>query len=130
MAKRQRDPAREHLWRNRLAAWQASGLTIRAFCRRHHLAETSFHYWRRELQARDATTSPTNRPMFVPVRVLTEIDTVATPPQPEARHATMVEVRCPSGHVVTLPLAEVTLLRHLFAALTHLPGSSGEDLPC
>ena len=33
----------------------------------------------------------------------------------------MIEVRCPSGHVVTLPNADRDTLRHLFAALTEEP---------
>jgi hypothetical protein len=54
MAAKQRDPARERFWRDVKADWQSSGLSIRAYCLQHRLAETAFHYWRRELRQRDA----------------------------------------------------------------------------
>jgi hypothetical protein len=113
MAKGQRDPVREQLWRERMAAWRASGLSIRAFCLRHGLTETSFHYWRRELRAREEATAASPRargssprPRFVPV-------VLAAP----------VEVRCPTGHVVTLANADRAALGELFAALA-------EGTPC
>jgi transposase-like protein len=113
MAKRQRDPVRERQWRERVAAWAASGVSIRAFCERHQLTETTFRHWRRALRERDAASSARSvaaspKPRFVPVTVL-PAGPVATIP---------VEVRCPSGHVVTVPMAEMTDLGPLFAALT------------
>jgi transposase-like protein len=47
-----RDPTKEGYWRKQLALWQASGLSIRAFCREHGVVETSFYAWRRELIVR------------------------------------------------------------------------------
>lgn len=113
MARGQRDPALERRWRERMAQWQASGLSVRAFCVKHGLIETSFSYWKRELRARDAAASTAaarsssgkkSRPAFVPLTVL-----------PAATVA--VEVRCPSGHVVCLSSCEVSALASLFAAL-------------
>jgi transposase-like protein len=109
MAAKQRDPGRERYWRDVMADWQSSGLSIRAYCLQHRLAETAFHYWRRELRQRDA--KPAARPAaaaFVPVTVI-----------PAATLA--IEVRCPSGHVVTLPSADGVVLRQLFAALAPVP---------
>lgn len=54
MVRRQRDPALELRWRERLASWVASGLSVRAFCRGRGLVETAFYYWKRQLRARDA----------------------------------------------------------------------------
>ncbi len=54
MARRQRDPALERRWRERLAEWRAGGEGVREFCLRRGLVETAFYYWRRELEARDA----------------------------------------------------------------------------
>ena len=124
MARGQRDPALERAWRERVAGWTASGLSVRAFCLQHGLIETSFYYWKRELRARDATavsrslasaptTSPSfprssvpkSPPAFVPVTVL-----------PTATLS--VEVRCPSGHVVLLPACDLASLTSLLAALT------------
>ncbi len=113
MTAKQRDPERERFWRAAMAAQQASGLTVRAYCQLHRLAETAFHHWRVELRRRDA--KPAVRPVpsaaaFVPVAVVP-----AATPAAVAR----AEVRCPSGHVVTLP-ADAATLRTLFAALRPL----------
>ena len=43
MARGQRDPKRERLWRDVLRRQRGSGLTVRAFCAREQLAETAFH---------------------------------------------------------------------------------------
>ena len=122
MARGQRDPELERQWRERMARWQASGLTVREFCRRHGLLETSFYYWKRELRTRDAAAAATlksspakaSRPTFVPLTVL-----------PAATLS--VEVRCPSGHVVCLSSCEVSILASLFAALEP---QSREIRPC
>ncbi len=115
MVRGQRDPERVRQWRERVARWTASGLSVRAFCRQHGLIETSFSYWKRELRARDAAVSscvataptksasvPKSPPVFVPVTVFPE--TILT-----------VEVRCPSGHVLLLSACDVA---SLLAALT------------
>ena len=110
MAKRgQRDPARERFWRQTLSAWRTSGESVRAFCDRRDLTETAFYYWRSELHRRDGERAV--RPAsatFVPVTVI-PATTVA------------VEVRCPSGHVVSVPGCDGSLLRTLFAALAPVP---------
>ena len=93
---------RERFWRETMSAWQSSGLSVRQYCRRHDLAEPSFYYWRRELQQRDDGQRASSASAFVPVTVL---------PAPT------LEVRCPSGHVITLPTADAATLRMLFAAL-------------
>ena len=102
MTAKQRDPQREQYWRDVMAGWSASGLTVREYCRRHRLTETAFHYWRRELRRRGES------PAFVPV-------TVVPPP------TIAVEVRCPSGHVVSVPACDASLLRAVFAALAPVP---------
>ncbi len=106
MAAQQRDPQREQFWRSTISDWQSSGLSVRAYCRRHRLTETAFHFWRRELRHRDAAVVPVPSPAFVPITVVP---------------AVTIEVRCPSGHVVTLPNADAATLRQLFAALSGEP---------
>ena len=105
MAKQQRDPAKEQYWRELVAAWRASGLSAREFCSLRQVTEASFYSWRRELQRRDRQRAST--PAFVPVRIVPA--------------SAAVEVRCPSGHVVTLPAADFDSLRQLFAALAPVP---------
>lgn len=76
MAWGQRDPALEQRWRERMAKWRASGLSVRAFCEQRGLTEACFYYWNRELRERDAAAFPVatksplgkeSRPMFVPL---------------------------------------------------------------
>ena len=64
-----RSAAKERFWRERVAAWRASGLAVRAYCVRQRLAEPSFYAWRRELARREqgesrrrAGTDPSLRP--------------------------------------------------------------------
>ena len=63
---RARDLAKEAAWRRRVDRHAESGQTVRAWCRRHRVKETAFHWWRRELARRDAEVQA---PSFVPVRV-------------------------------------------------------------
>ena len=115
MARGQRDPDRERMWRERVLAWGASGLSIRAYCDQHQLTETTFQYWRRELREREVASSvrpsvsPSSRPLFVPVTVAPSVE--------QATKVGPVEVRCPSGHVVILPSCDSSSFANLFAAL-------------
>ena len=110
MAKpKQRDPARERFWRQALSAWRTSGLSVREFCGRRDLTETAFYFWRKELLKRDEERKARPAtPKFVPVTVI-----------PAATVG--VEVRCPSGHVVSVAAADAAALRTLFAALAPVP---------
>jgi hypothetical protein len=65
---RARDEWKERQWRRRIGEWQASGLTVRAFCERRGLTVASFYAWRRVLQQRAAC----EKAAFVPVRVLAD----------------------------------------------------------
>lgn len=124
MAGGRRDLVLERRWRDWVERWGASGSGVREFCRRHGLSEASFHFWKRELPAREAAAaadamsvrqSPPapSPPRFVPVTVLPESKPSAAGPA----LTVAVEVRCPSGHVVVLPSCEVYTLASLFAAL-------------
>jgi len=106
MAKQQRDPAREQFWRGLVAEVQASGLSVRAFCSQRQVREANFYAWRRKLERRDGSAGidTSAASAFVPVTV------VASAP-------VAFEVRCPSGHVVTVPGVDGDTLRQLFAAL-------------
>ena len=48
---------RETYWRGQIEAQQASGLSVRQFCRQRQLGEPSFYHWRRTLAARDGKSS-------------------------------------------------------------------------
>jgi transposase-like protein len=60
-------PSRESYWRQVLARWKRSGLSVRAFCGAEGLNPMTFYWWRRELERRDQP-----QPAFLPVRVLAE----------------------------------------------------------
>jgi len=78
MANKNRSGEREAFWRDVVARFRTSGLSVRAFCRREKLVETAFYFWRRTLVDRDAKLPtkprPTSkrvavRPDFLPVTI-------------------------------------------------------------
>lgn len=62
-----RDLKKEEFWRRRLGAQADSGLSIRAWCRRHGVQESAFYWWRTRLARRDAAP-----PHFAPVHVVAD----------------------------------------------------------
>jgi len=105
------DGGKEQRWRELLRRFAGSGLTVRAYCRLHRLAEPSFYWWRRELQrrVRRGTT-----PAFVPVRMVAETG-VAQPNNP-ARGG--VEVRVAGGRCIRVrPGFDATTLARVVAVL-------------
>jgi len=67
-----RDPHKEQHWQRLIERWQGSGLSVRSFCERHHLAVPSFYAWRRTLQQRDRLACAPQAPdpvAFLPVHV-------------------------------------------------------------
>lgn len=99
-----RNPQREQFWREAVAAWQKSGLSVRAFCAGRGLREPSFYFWRRALRERAARRpAARRRPTLVPLRVV-----------PEA----VLEVVLPTGVVVRVPAgAEASRVASLVVAL-------------
>src|SRR5438067_2248104 len=61
--------SKEQFWRRLVGQWRNSGLSVRAFCAQHGLAEPSFYTWRRTIAQRDAVS---NAPVFLPVQVTSE----------------------------------------------------------
>ena len=98
------DPARERLWRKRLARWKASGLKVREFCDREGVTPSALAHWRKEIAARDARRAEAAEPAFVPVHVTPD-------PVP-------LDVTLPSGRVVRVPPGfDPTHLRAVVTAL-------------
>jgi hypothetical protein len=107
-----RDPHKEQFWRAHLTRWQHSGLSIRAYCSRHHLAQPSFYHWRRTLAQRTAPAAASTPLTFVPLHL-------APSPQP----GPVLEVVLRNGRLLRLtPEVPVAVVRNLLAAL--------EDRPC
>jgi hypothetical protein len=109
MARLGRDVKREQTWRQHLGRQQVSGQTARAYCLRHGLAETAFHYWRRTIAERDRETRrATPAPAFVPVAIV-------GPPAADAP----IDIRLAVGHRVRV---RAGCDRELLAAVLGLLG--------
>jgi transposase len=82
-------PKAQH-WRQLLELWRRSGLSVRAFCCRHRLAEPTFYAWRRLLSERSSSAPVTDKPFaFVPLEVRHD-----TPPTTPTLELVLVNGRC------------------------------------
>jgi transposase-like protein len=88
---------RQNYWQGVIAEYQASGKSIRDFCRERHLGEHSFYWWRRRLRE--------EKPVSFAL--------VETKP---AAQAAKLELALSSGEVLRIP-ADVESLRVVFEAL-------------
>jgi hypothetical protein len=61
-----RDLKKESFWREMVRGQSGSGMSVRAWCRRHALTEPAFYWWRRRLAGRGGENAAA---VFVPVRV-------------------------------------------------------------
>jgi hypothetical protein len=106
MPKTARRADREQFWRDTIAAWKASGQSVRAFCAARGVGQTPFYARRRDLAGRDRHRQPasaTPSPSFAAVRVI---------PDPT------VEIVLPGGLLVRVPIgADPAAVAHLVAAL-------------
>lgn len=48
------DTDQQQFWRMAIETWQASGLSVRQFCKQEGLAEPSFYIWRKKLAGDDS----------------------------------------------------------------------------
>lgn len=96
---RRRNTEIERAWRERIAGWEASGLSARAYCGEHGLKANSFYVWRRELRRRDGEAAPAGagaepaaalrtQPRFVALQI------------PRADGQAPIEIVLPGGAVV------------------------------
>src|SRR5690349_8706784 len=71
MARRTSESARER-WRDRLARWRGSDLSISEFCFREGVSPPSFYQWRKRLQRRPNLRRgrTASSPVLVPVEVV------------------------------------------------------------
>src|SRR5262245_33591416 len=101
---RPRDTRKEQQWRRWIGQWQQSGLSVRAFCARHDLAEPSFYAWRRLIQRRDGKGGT-----FLPVQVVAGA---------EPSLASTFEVVLAGGRTLRVPPGfDAAALRQLLAVL-------------
>jgi transposase-like protein len=102
---------REQFWRQAVAAFESSGLSVREFCRQRGLHEKRFYTWRRNLGLSPVAPRPVSAtspvPGFVPVRLVAD---------------TAAEVVLPGGVVVRVPVSsDPTHVARLVAALRGQP---------
>ena len=106
MAKHERDLSKEQHWRDVIARQAASGLNVRAFCRREEIAESAFHAWRRTIRERDGDVKPASpAPRFVPAVITPDV----------AREGFTLELA--GGHVLRMPEISFERVADLIAAL-------------
>jgi hypothetical protein len=91
---RGRNGAKERLWREHVARQAAGGLTVRAYCERHALAEPSFYAWRRELARRDAAADRGGR---------------RSPERPSSRAVPFVQLKGPQDFPCPTAVIEIVL---------------------
>ena len=102
----------EPVWRDRLARFSNSRLTIKEFCRQEGVSAPSFYQWRKRLNkgrqpqpvrrssGRPATTVKAQP--FVPVQVFSS---------GAAAHVTLAEVELPNGVRIRVPATDAEALR-------------------
>ncbi len=64
-----RPTAKQQLWLERVSAWEKSGLSQAAFCKKHELTYGTFIYWRSHLKKLNADRSTLEPVTFFPVTV-------------------------------------------------------------
>jgi hypothetical protein len=115
-----RGHTKEKFWRRAMQRQAGSGLSIRAWCRRQHLREASFYWWRRQLARREAQA-----PALVPVRVTAER------PGTEALDTARMEIHLPGAYRVCLAGAvDREALRDVLAVLNSMSADRQEAAAC
>lgn len=55
------------VWQQRISAWQASGLSQKAWCEREQIPLSSLGYWRKRLRESESPSDEQLAPRFIPV---------------------------------------------------------------
>lgn len=128
---RQRSVSKERMWRERLARYRQSGLSVAAFCAAEGVSLAAFYSWRRRL--REAVGPACGPQVAAPVVTDAAVREAAGDPAalfvPVAIPGSVGEVRIevPGGVVVRLPLTvDERLLRACLRAVLEAT-TAGED---
>jgi hypothetical protein len=89
-----RSSEKESYWRSHLERQSSSSESIRSYCRLRGLSEASFHFWRREIDARDRESA--GRHGSGPAGLIA-VDVIG-----ETQPSLMLEIACPGGAVIRL----------------------------
>ena len=104
------------VWRQRLAKFNASGLSVAAFCRREDIAPTRFYYWSRRVREAGLHVGPENR------------DTFSNHDREPTTAESAVEVCMGEDIKVCLPGSDRELIKFVLSCLK--PDSSASDQNC
>lgn len=111
-------PAKADEWRQRLARFPQSQLTIAAFCRQEGVSAPSFYLWRKRLALSWPTKHECSRPPagFQPVRLLPSVG---------------VSVELPGGTQLVVPTTDTESLRLVIEILARIDADRiSEGRPC
>jgi hypothetical protein len=91
------NPRRRTLAQGRalIAAWQASGLSARAFCQARHLSLSRIDFWKRRLRQLDQAESAT-----APSSAFIQVQ---SPPPARPAPTTSINATLPNGLIVAIP---------------------------
>ena len=123
---RSRSAVKEAYWRCHFERQAASGVSIRAYCLEYELAESSFHWWRRETQNRDAEREPEFRRSKAERLTCTRgaglvAVEIVNDPCPSSRASATFEIEYPGGPVVRLrEEVSIDVLHRVLAACQRL----------
>jgi len=144
MVRSKRSAEKEAFWRRVLEEYRRSGASVRGFCRRKELSESSFYAWRKEIMKRDEAHGADASPVADEARVANEarvatsrrqrlipVNVVAASgdctPRGE-RAAALLEVVTPSGF--TLRFHSDMAPQQLEALLRVIAGCQNGAAPC
>jgi len=121
---------RRRIWREHVRAWQASGLGVTAYARKHDLNPKTFLYWRQSLRRNErksadrlSATANATQPLF------RRLD-VVTPPLPVTSSEGGCRLRLPNGALLELDhLPDADALVRLVAAAGVLSAVGAGDAP-
>ena len=67
------DPRKAERWRQHIDAYRTSGLTRKAYCRKHRLNIHQMDYWRKRLKQAPSVLNPQRKNGFVRIQVKEDI---------------------------------------------------------
>jgi len=134
MVNAKRSAEKEAFWRRVLEEHRRSGASVRGFCRRKELSESSFYAWRKEVMKRDEShvavashiaDATARRQRLIPVNIVAASGD-CTPRERSA--AAILEVVTPSGF--TLRFHPEMAPQQLEALLRVIAGCQNGAAPC